>query len=298
MKFEGIITPIITPFTEGDQSLNLDAAKVLVNRLIERGVHGLFPLGTNGEFHTLTQQEKIDFAKVVIETTNHRVPVYVGVGGNSTKEVIQLGNIMKELGADAISVVTPYFLIPSEKEIINHYKMIASRVDLPMIIYNIPKCTGVNLSPEAIKELAQLPNVKAVKDSSGNMDNLKAYIDAVQGTEVKVLVGSDSSILKALQMGAHGSVAGTSNCITKEILGIYDCFKQGDMERAQKFQESIEVYRSVTKLASAPAAMKMSVTLDGEGCNAGPARYPIAPLEKEVIDKLKEVVEYYHQLVI
>lgn len=298
MNFEGIITPIITPFKDDSQEIDLVETRKLVNRLIERGVHGLFPLGTNGEFHVLSEEEKITFAKAVIEETNHRVPVYVGTGANSTKEVIRLSNIMKELGADAVPVITPYFLIPNEKEIINHYKMIAENVDLPIIIYNIPKCTGMNLSPEALKEIIQCPNIKAIKDSSGNMDNLQGYIDIVKGTDVKVLVGSDSAILKGLQMGAHGAVAGTSNCITKEILGIYNCYKANDLEKAKAYQESIEPYRAILKLATTPAVMKMSVTLDGDDCNAGPARYPVMPLSQEIIDKVEDVVEYYHNLVI
>lgn len=298
MEFEGIITPIVTPFTDDTQAVDLNETRKLVNRLIERGVHGLFPLGTNGEFHVLSEDEKIAFAKTVIEETNHRVPVYVGTGANSTQEVIRLSNIMKDLGADAVSVVTPYFLIPTDEEIVNHYKMIAENVDLPIIIYNIPKCTGMNLSAEVLRQLVHYPNIKAIKDSSGNMDNLKAYLDAVKGTDVKVLVGSDSAILKGLQLGAHGAVAGTSNCITKEILGIYNSFKTNDLEKAKAYQDSIEPYRAILKLATTPAVMKMSVTLDGEGCNAGPARYPVMPVNQEIQNQVKEVVAYYHNLVI
>lgn len=298
MEFEGIITPIVTPFTDDTQVIDLNETRKLVNRLIERGVHGLFPLGTNGEFHVLSEEEKIAFAKTVIEETNHRVPVYVGTGANSTQEVIRLSNIMKDLGADAVSVVTPYFLIPTDEEIVNHYKMIAKNVDLPIIIYNIPKCTGMNLSVDVLKQLIHCPNIKAIKDSSGNMDNLKSYIEAVKGTDIKVLVGSDSAILKGLQLGAHGAVAGTSNCITKEILGIYNSYKSNDLEKAKAYQDSIEPYRAVLKLATTPAIMKMSVSLDGKGCNAGPARYPVLPLNDEQIEKVKEVIEYYHNLVI
>jgi 4-hydroxy-tetrahydrodipicolinate synthase len=298
MTIKGIITPIVTPFIDGTQEIDYDATRVLVNRLIKRGVHGLFPLGTNGEFHMLSDIEKIEFAKVVIDETNHRVPVYVGTGCNSTKQTIELSNIMKDLGADAVSIVTPYFLIPSDEEIYNHYKMISENVDLPIIIYNIPKCTGMNLSAEVLKRLAILPNIKAIKDSSGKLDNLQNYLDAVEGTDVSVLIGSDSTILKGLSMGASGAVAGTSNCITKEILGIYNRFIIGDMDKATKYQESIEPYRAVLKLATTPAIMKMSVSLDGEGCNVGPARYPVEALTEEQISKVKEVIEYYHNLVV
>lgn len=298
MTIKGIITPIVTPFIDGTQEIDYDATRVLVNRLIKRGVHGLFPLGTNGEFHMLSDIEKIEFAKVVIDETNHRVPVYVGTGCNSTKQTIELSNIMKDLGADAVSIVTPYFLIPSDEEIYNHYKMISENVDLPIIIYNIPKCTGMNLSAEVLKRLAILPNIKAIKDSSGKLDNLQNYLDAVEGTDVSVLIGSDSTILKGLSMGASGAVAGTSNCITKEILGIYNRFIIGDMDKATKYQESIEPYRAVLKLATTAAIMKMSVSLDGEGCNVGPARYPVEALTEEQISKVKEVIEYYHNLVV
>lgn len=190
--FEGIITPIVTPIQRDEKEcVNLEAMKQLVDHLIEKGVSGIFPLGSNGEFHVLSNQEKMDVAKAVIEQVNGRVPVYVGTGACSTAETIQLSKQAESLDADVLSVITPYFLKPTDEELIQHYTQVAASVKIPIILYNIPKATGVNISVSVLKELSKVDNIYGIKDSSGDLDNLKGYIEAVEGTKINVLVGSD-----------------------------------------------------------------------------------------------------------
>lgn len=290
MKFEGIITPIVTPFDE-EQNINYDACAQLIEHLIAHGVTGLFILGSNGEFHVMEEEEKIEFAKFVIEKVNHRVPVYVGTGGNSTASVIRLSKKMEKLGADAVSVITPYFIAPKDEELVQHYKMIAAAVNLPIILYNIPKSTGINLSYDVVSELAKVENILAIKDSSGNMENMKAYLEAAKGNDFEVLVGSDSKMLEAFKMGASGAVAGTSNLLVDIDVAVYDNFKKGDLEKASYYQNEIEPLRDVLKLGTVPSVLKKAVQLTG--IPVGPARYPVCELSEESVNKIKEMLAYY-----
>ena len=290
MEIKGIITAMVTPFDE-NQKVNEKAARQLIDHLIEKGVSGLFILGSNGEFHVLSDEEKVAFAKVVVEHVNHRVPVYVGAGACSTQETIKLAKQMEAIGADALSVISPYFIAPTQQELANHYRRVAEAVNIPIIMYNIPKNTGVNIEPATVKSLIGVKNIAGIKDSSGNMENMQGYIDAAKGSDFVVLVGSDSKILPALKIGAAGAIAGTSNVITELDVSIYENFLKGDLEAAQKAQEDIDVLRGVLKLGTVPSVMKRAVTL--MGIDVGDARYPVEKLPKEVDEKIKEALNFY-----
>ncbi|MFL0267672.1 4-hydroxy-tetrahydrodipicolinate synthase [Candidatus Clostridium radicumherbarum] len=290
MELKGIITAMVTPFDE-NQEINPKATKQLINKLINAGVDGIFIMGTNGEFHLLTDEEKVAFAKLVIDEVNKRVPVYVGTGGNSTREVIALSKKMEAIGADALSVITPFFLVPTQEEVIKHYKAIASAVKIPIILYNIPKNTGMNLEPDTIAELAKAKNIAGIKDSSGKIENIQSYIEAAKGEDFSVLSGSDSLILKALQLGATGAIAATSNLLTELDVSIYQNFLKGDMEAAEKAQKDIDVLRGVLKLGTVPSILKKSVELSG--IPVGLARLPVTEPNEETIGKIKEMLVYY-----
>lgn len=292
MEVKGIITAMVTPFDQ-NQELNSKGTRQLVNKLINAGVSGIFILGTNGEFHLLTNDEKVAFAKIVIDEVNKRVPVYVGTGGNSTREVIELSKKMEALGADALSIITPYFLVPSQSEVIQHYKAIAEAVKIPIIIYNIPKNTGMNLDPETVLELAKVKNIIAIKDSSGKLENIEKYIQITSNEDFFVLSGSDSLILDALKIGATGAIAATSNLITEIDVSIYEKFLKGDIAGAEKGQQEIEVLRAVLKLGTVPSILKKAVEMSG--ISVGSARLPVAEPKEEVIEKIQKMLDYYNQ---
>ncbi len=291
MEVKGIITAMLTPLDE-NQEINSRSTKQLVNKLINSGVSGIFILGTNGEFHLLTNDEKLAFAKIVIDEVNKRVPVYVGTGGNSTREVIELSKKMEALGADALSVITPYFLVPSQSEVIQHYKTIAESVKTPIVLYNIPKNTGINLDPETVKELAKIKNIIAIKDSSGNLENIAEYIQITKDEDFSVLSGSDSLILRALKIGATGAIAATSNLITELDVSIYKKFLKGDIAGAEKAQQEIEILRTVLKLGTVPSILKKAVQMSG--IPVGPARLPVAQPKQEVVKKIQEMLDCYN----
>lgn len=290
MKLKGIITAMVTPFDE-NQEINDSAAVQLINKLIDSGVNGIFILGTNGEFHLLTQKEKLKFAKLVIDEVDKRVPVYVGTGGNSTREVMELSKQVESLGADAISVITPFFLVPTQEELVKYYKSVAGSVDIPVILYNIPKNTGVNLEPDTVKILAEVKNIVGIKDSSGNIENIKQYIEFTKNSDFSVLSGSDSLILQALKLGAAGAIAATSNLIAKIDVGIYKNFLEGNMEMAEKLQKEIDVLRSVLKLGTVPSILKKSIELSG--IPVGPPRFPTMEPNYETTIKIHRMLKYY-----
>lgn len=290
MEIKGIITAMVTPFDE-NQKINETAARQLVDKLISQGVHGLFILGTNGEFHVLSDDEKVEFAKIVIDQAAHRVPVYVGAGACGTQETIKLAQRMEAAGADALSVISPYFIAPTQQELADHYRKVAEAVNIPIIMYNIPKNTGINIEPETVKSLIGVKNIAGIKDSSGNMENMQGYINAGKGSDFVVLVGSDSKILPALKIGAAGAIAGTSNVIAELDVSIYENYLKGNLEAAEQAQKDIDVLRGVLKLGTVPSVMKRAVTL--LGINVGDARYPVSKLPAEADEQIKAALAYY-----
>lgn len=291
--FEGIITPIVTPFKRDDEeSINYEATEKLINHLIDHGVKGIFILGSNGEFHVIDEQEKIELAKKVIEIVDKRVPVFVGTGCCSTRETIRLSKKMEELGADALSIITPYFLKPTDANLYAHYKAIAESVNIPIILYNIPKATGCPLSPELVDKLADIPNIKAIKDSSGELERIQAYANIAKNKDFELLIGSDSKISYAYELGATAAVAGTSNVIVDTLVGLDIALREGKKEEAEKLQKDIDVLRGVLKLGTVPSAMKRSVELAGIA-EVGPARMPVEELSKDDDEKIVKMLKYY-----
>lgn len=291
--FEGIITPIVTPFNrDEEQSINYEAVEQLINHLIKKGVNGIFILGSNGEFHVIDESEKIAFAEKVIDIVDNRVPVYVGTGACSTKETVRLSQKMEEIGADALSVITPYFIKPTEEELFKHFEEVANSVKIPIVLYNIPKATGCNIPKEVVARLATIDNVKAIKDSSGDEDNLKGYIEAASGTNLKVLMGSDSKISIGYSLGATGAIAGTSNVITDVLVNLNKALNTNDIETAKVLQADIDVLRGILKYGTVPSVIKRSVELAGIAA-VGPARKPVRETTLEVDEKIKEMLRHY-----
>lgn len=291
MKIKGIITAMVTPLSE--DGINEAATRKLVNKLINDGVHGLFVLGTNGEFYALSEAEKLALVKIVVDEAAGRVPVFVGSGGISTEEVIKVTNQFAELGVDAVSVITPYLIKLSDEELIQHYQTIALNTNLPMILYNIPANTQLSINESVFKELIQLPQIIGIKDSSGKLENIQMYLETNDREDFSILIGSDSLILPALQMGVDGAVAATSNVLTKTDLGIYQAFLENKMERAQVLQESINDFRGILKLATVPSVLKHSLELIGfpVGAPKKPVRKVSSKFDAEICETLSKYKE-------
>lgn len=283
---------MVTPLAEN--GIDEAATRKLVNKLINDGVHGLFILGTNGEFYALSEEEKLTLVKIVVDEAAGRVPIFAGSGGISTEAVIQLTNQFAELGVDAVSIITPYLIKISDEELIQHYQAIAANTNLPIILYNIPANTKISISEQVFKELIKIPRIVGIKDSSGQLENIQMYLDLNDRADFSVLVGSDSLILPALQKGADGAVAATSNVLTKTDLGIYQAYLANDLEKAAQLQESINDFRRVLKLATVPSVLKYSLGLTG--IPVGPPKSPVRGVTPELDAEIRNTLALYKEI--
>ena len=290
-EIKGIIPAILTPMNE-DESINLDVMREQIDRLIDGGVHGLFPFGTNGEGYILNEKEKEEILEATIAQVNGRVPVYAGTGCISTRDTIRMSKKAQELGADILSIITPSFAVASQKELYDHYVEVAKHVDIPIVLYNIPARTGNKLLPDTVAKLAKdVDLIMGAKDSSGDWENLKAYIQLTRDLDkdFRVLSGNDSLILPALKEGGAGGIAGCANVYPHVLASIYDLFKEGKLDEAQKAQDSIASLRAVFKYGNPNTIVKTAVSL--LGYNVGKCRAPFNQVPEEGIEALKKVLE-------
>ena len=289
---KGIIPPILTPMNDdAEQSVNYGELRNQVERLLAGGVHGIFPVGTNGEAYILSEKEKEGILETVIDQVQGRVPVYAGTGCVSTAETIRLSKTAQRLGADALSVVTPYFAAASQKELYDHYTAVAKAVDLPIILYNIPPRTGNKLLPETVQKLCRdVDNIVGAKDSSGDIENLKAYIRLTKelDKEVAILAGNDGAILTCLKEGGNGGIAGRANIWPNALASIYNRFTAGDLEGAQQAQDAIAALQAVFKFGNPNTIIKKAVAL--LGYPVGDCRRPFCHVPEEGIEALKQVL--------
>ncbi|OAA94265.1 MULTISPECIES: 4-hydroxy-tetrahydrodipicolinate synthase [Clostridium] len=288
VEIKGIISAMITPMNE-DESINAAALREQVNRQIESGVHAIFCFGTNGEGYILNKEEKKLVLKTVIEETNGRVPVYAGTGCVSTKETIEQSKMAMDLGADALSIITPSFAVASQNELYDHYKTVAEAVDMPIILYNIPARTGNALAPATVGKLSQIPNIIGAKDSSGNFTNILGYISATEKNNFSVLSGNDQLILWALKAGGVGGIAGCANVYPHTMASIYNSYIEGNWEKAKEYQDSIASFRGCFKYGNPNTVVKTAVSL--LGYNVGKCRAPFNQLPEEGIEALKKVLK-------
>lgn len=284
----GIIPAMVTPLN-ADESVNYDALEAHIDFLIKQGVHGIFVIGTTGEFYALSYDEKRKIIQSAIKATNGRVPVYAGTGGITTKECIELTQMAEKEGVDAVSILTPMFISPSQEDLYIHYKKIAENTALPVILYNNVPRTGVNISVKTCERLALVDNIVGIKDSSGNFDLTSEYIRVTRDNpSFHVLQGRDTHILAGLLYGATGAIAATSNVAPSLVVSIYENFIKGDMKAALEAQFKLAPLRMAFTLGTFPMVIKSALQMIG--INAGPCKSPIRDLTKDEKEQLKQVL--------
>src|SRR4051794_28803608 len=201
MNIRGIIPPVATPL-QANEDLDLPRLQWYLDHLISEGVHGVFVLGTNSEFYALDEREKQEVIATAVAHVRGRVPVFAGTGAESTREAVRLTKMAEREGADGVSVITPYFVMPGQAEIVEHYRRIAEATSLPVVLYNNPAtCGGVKIDVDTVAKLAEVPNIRGIKDSSGDLQTLCEMIKAVP-RNFSVLQGRDTLIYPALIFGA------------------------------------------------------------------------------------------------
>ena len=250
--------------------------------LLEYGDYTAHPTKFNAsQFLTLAMEE--NWSKV------QEIDGYAGTGCPGTKATIALSLKAKELGVDVLSIISPYFAAISQKEIFEHYKAIAEAVDLPIVMYNMPARTGNNIDPATAAELAKIPNIAGIKDSSGNWDNLKGYIEATKGMDFSVLSGNDSLILPALKEGGAGGITAVANIYPETMVSIYRRFLAGDIAGAEEAQNSIANIRACFKFGNPNTVTKKATNLNGNP--VGPCRAPFCYLSDEAVAEIARTLE-------
>jgi len=284
---QGIIPAMVTPFDK-EGKVSRVKLRELVNFLLKGGVHGIFAIGSQGEFYALDKEEKKKIIETVVDEVNGKVPVYAGTGAITTKEAITLTQIAEKAGADAVSIITPFFISPSQEELYEYYLSIAKSTNLPVLLYNNPGRTGVNLSAELVERLSKIDNIVGIKDSSGNLTLTTEYIRTTPDN-FSVLCGRDTLIFATLLSGGKGSIAATANVVPKLVVEIYEAFVNGDIEKARKAQFKLAPLRLAFNLGSFPIVVKEALNLIG--INVGSARAPIKSLSEDKKETLKSVLK-------
>jgi len=281
--------PHITPFTRGGE-LDEEALRACVRFWVESGVSGLVPCGSNGEAPYLSREERRRVIQIVLDEVNGKVPVIAGTGSMSTRETIMFTKDAKDLGVDAALVVTPFYFKLSNREINEHYRALLETVDLPVILYSVPKFTGFSLEPTVISKLvSEYENVVGVKDSSGSIGTITEIIRLV-GDRISVLAGAADVTLPTLMLGGRGAIIAVANVFPKLCNNLYEAFREGNYEEASKLQQRVSYINEVlVKRHNQLSAIKEALKL--RGLPSGYPRKPVLPLEngerKEIEDFLK-----------
>ena len=285
---KGIIPPVITPLTK-DGKFNEPMMRKVVNHLIDKGVHGLFPLGTTGEFYAFDHGEYRYILDVVVDETKGRVPVYAGATHITTRETVAQAKIAAEAGVDAISVLTTMFVSQTQEEVYQFYKTVAENTELPIIIYNNKPKTNVTVAPATAARLAEIDNIVGIKDSTGDFTNTCEYRRLTKGMNFHVLMGRDTLIFAALCCGAAGAIASCANVAPRLTADIYDKFQAGDMQGALEAQFKLAPLRLACNMGTFPEVIKEGMMM--EGLDVGKCLEPIQELLPEEKEKLRKVLQ-------
>jgi 4-hydroxy-tetrahydrodipicolinate synthase len=270
-KLEGVMPAVVTPFDKHEE-FNEGAFRSLIDWLIKKGITGIVPCGTTGEFSLMSQPERAKVIEVCVDQVNGRIPVIAGTGDTATKLVIDATKHALDVGADAAIIVNPYYMKPKGgKGIFDHYHAISQAVDIPIVIYNIPVATHQYIPWQVVEDLAELPNVVGMKDSSGDLKYLVTVLEKVSD-KIDVVCGWDEVVLPALAAGCNGMILASANVITPYWLDIYNKMKEGKLDEAREIQRKIQKF---TRHMVASGALGPKICLNYMGLKVGTTRRPI-----------------------
>lgn len=277
VQFGKIVTAMVTPF---DRKGNVDFAKTtkLIDYLLENGTDSLVVAGTTGESPTLTTEEKVALFRHVVSVVNGQVPVIAGTGSNNTRASIELTKKAEEIGADAVMLVGPYYNKPNQEGLYQHFKAIAESTSLPVMLYNIPGRSVVNISVDTIVRLSEIPNIVAVKDASGNLDAMTEIIARTRD-DFLLYSGDDGITLPVLSIGGAGVVSVASHIIGNEMQQMIAAFEAGELAKAAKLHQKL--LPIMKGLFAAPNPVPVKTALQLKGLDVGSVRLPLVPLTEQ-----------------
>ena len=295
--FEGVIPALITPFREdASQSLDIEGLRSCIEHVISGGVHGLLPCGSTGESATMTHAEHIRVIEEAVSAANNRIPVIAGTGSNNTEEALLMTRAAKIAGADGALLISPYYNKPNRSGLLKHYRKVAD-VGLPVVVYNIPGRTGQNLPADLIIEMAKtIPNIVAVKEASGNIDQMMAIIHGLEGVEREypfvLTSGDDSLTLPVLSIGGKGCISVTANVEPRRMVAMYKAFVSGDLDGARKMHYELMELSKALFMDVNPVPVKRAAEIRGL-IASGNVRLPLDSLSPAMTETLREVLSHY-----
>ena len=292
MNFEGTYVAMVTPFDENRQ-IDEEGFRSNINYLIEKGVSGLVGAGTTGESATLSHPEHREIIEMLVDEVDGRVETIAGTGSNSTSEALELTQFAQDAGADAALVITPYYNKPQQHALIEHYRTLSDNSDIPIIAYNVPSRTGINMDVETIVEIAKIDNIDAVKEASGSVDKVSDIYRALthEGLEddFNILSGEDSLTLPIMAVGGTGVISASANIDASRMVLMVDSILNDDYDRAFELHyEMLELIRALF-IESNPVPVKTAMGL--MGLPSGPLRQPLVPMKDENLEILKKALK-------
>lgn len=286
MNFGQILTAMVTPF-DHNEDIDFPATRNLINYLISNGTQGLVVSGTTGESPTLTDEEKVQLFKFTVEVVNGRVPVIAGTGSYSTKASINLTKQANDAGVDGIMLVVPYYNKPSQEGLYQHFQTIAATTPLPIMLYNIPGRSVVNMSLGTVIRLSEIPNIVAIKEAGGNLDTMSEIISNTR-EDFSLYSGDDGLTIPVLSIGGTGVISVASHIIGNEMQAMIAKFNNGNVrEAAMDHRRLLPVMKA---LFAAPNPTPVKTALNLKGVPVGGVRLPMVPLNAEELTTLKEVL--------
>ncbi|MBI2144101.1 4-hydroxy-tetrahydrodipicolinate synthase [Candidatus Woesearchaeota archaeon] len=287
VRVEGAITAMVTPFTQGGE-LDVEGLKKNVQFQVGNRISGLVPLGTTGESPTISGDERDAIIKTVVAAAKGKVPVIVGTGTNSTAHSVELSRQAEELGADAVLVVSPYYNKPTQEGLYRHFRAIAESISIPVVVYNIQGRTGVNIETATLLRMAQVPNIIAVKEASGNLAQMMDVLDQFPNT-FSVVSGDDNLTLPLMSMGGRGVISVVSNLVPRKVGDMCAAAARGDFAAARKLHfEMLPIFKAAF-VETNPIPIKAAMGL--AGLPAGPLRMPLCEMQPANMDKLKAALQ-------
>jgi 4-hydroxy-tetrahydrodipicolinate synthase len=267
--------------------LDIPGLEQNIGFLLSRGIHGIVPCGSTGESATLTFEEHEKVIRVTVDKVNGKIPVLAGTGSNNTAEAVRLTKAAKDIGADGVLVISPYYNKPNRAGLVKHYTKLAD-LDIPVIVYNVPGRTGQNLEPDLIAELAQHPNIVGVKEASGNIGQISRILEETQDEDFAVISGDDNITLPIMALGGAGVISVAANVDPARMVAMYEAMKKGDCQKALVLHFALSpLFRSMF-IDTNPIPVKKAVELMGMA--GGPVRLPLADLDEKKTEQLRQVL--------
>ncbi|MBR6816962.1 MAG: 4-hydroxy-tetrahydrodipicolinate synthase [Clostridia bacterium] len=287
--FEGSAVALVTPFTQ--DGVNYETLKSMLDFQLDNGTDALVICGTTGEPATMTKEEKHSVMKFAIDYVAGRRPVIIGTGGNNTAAVIEESLYAQSIGADALLIVTPYYNKCSQDGLVKHYLAVADAVDLPIIVYNVPGRTGVNVTPASLAKLAEHKNIVAMKEASGNISQIAEMARLTRG-KIDLYSGNDDQIVPIMSLGGKGVISVTANIAPRQMHDLCAAYLAGDTKKACDMQLDLNPLNNAMFSDVNPIPVKTALNM--MGFEAGPLRLPLSDMSAEGAAALKQVLQNYH----